>query len=567
MSFVIAVPEIVTGAATDLASLGSAIDAAHAAAATRTTGVMAAAGDEVSAAIAALFSRQGSAYQALGAQAAAFHAQLVQTLNAGAGAYAAAEASNAAPLQALEDGALGVINAPTELLLGRPLIGNGVNGITDAAGVGTPGGAGGLLWGRGGNGGNSTAEGVPGGAGGPAGLLGTGGTGGQGGWGAPGGAGGTGGFLLGNGGEGGVGGPSGIGGPGGRALLFGNGGPGGVGGEVAVGGAGGAGGLLVGNGGPGGTGGVLAAGGQGGPRGLVFGQAGPGGAYGGDASVELTMINGRPTVAVSVGNGPSVPALIDTGSTATLFPVQDVDLQSLGQATGSGVYKFGPPEQSTVDYYTTYTASLDFGNGIITKPMTVGVITSETYNGVPQTPSEIVLGVGSNTPSLPHFAVSPVQELPGALSQGVLINEPKLQVEFGPDPLTPFAAATGAPITNDLGVAVTPPGGPLGGMQSATGAFVDTGGNGGDLPQSMLPQSLSYLQPGQYLPQGTEIQVEVPSATLSGYQLVYEEIVPANSMLVTAGDFNTGNYVFTKLPVYLSYTPSGPGTMFFDTPA
>lgn len=218
-----------------------------------------------------------------------------------------------------------MINAPTELLLGRPLIGNGVNGITDAAGVGTPGEAGGLLWGRGGNGGNSTAEGVPGGAGG---------------------------FLLGNGGEGGVGGPSGIGGPGGRALLFGNGGPGGVGGEVAVGGAGGAGGLLVGNGGPGGTGGVLAAGGQGGPRGLVFGQAGPGGAYGGDASVELTMINGRPTVAVSVGNGPSVPALIDTGSTATLFPVQDVDLQSLGQATGSGVYKFGPPEQSTVDYYT-----------------------------------------------------------------------------------------------------------------------------------------------------------------------------------------------------------------------
>jgi len=50
MSFVIAVPATVEGAATDLANLGSPINAANAAAAAPTTGVLAAGADEVSAA-------------------------------------------------------------------------------------------------------------------------------------------------------------------------------------------------------------------------------------------------------------------------------------------------------------------------------------------------------------------------------------------------------------------------------------------------------------------------------------------------------------------------------------
>src|ERR1700730_1906366 len=143
---------------------------------------LAAADDEVSAAIAMVFSRYATGYQALSAQAAAFHAQLVQTLNAGAGAYAATEAANANPLQTLEQDVLGVINAPTNTLLGRPLIGHGADGTTTAHGIGTPGGPGGILIGSGGNGGDSIATGVPGGAGAPAGLIGRGGTGGMGGW-------------------------------------------------------------------------------------------------------------------------------------------------------------------------------------------------------------------------------------------------------------------------------------------------------------------------------------------------------------------------------------------------
>ncbi len=206
MSFVIAVPEALTMAASDLANIGSTINAANAAAALPTTGVVAAAADEVSAAVAALFGSYAQSYQAFGAQLSAFHAQFVQSLTNGARSYVVAEATSAAPLQDL----LGVVNAPAQALLGRPLIGNGANG---ADGTGAPGGPGGLLLGNGGNGG-SGAPGQPGGAGGDAGLIGNGGTGGKGGdglvgSGAAGGVGGRGGWLLGNGGTGGAGGAAG----------------------------------------------------------------------------------------------------------------------------------------------------------------------------------------------------------------------------------------------------------------------------------------------------------------------------------------------------------------------
>ncbi|WP_204079920.1 PE family protein [Mycobacterium riyadhense] len=66
MSFVIAAPELLGTAATELAGLDSTLSAANAAAAAQTTTVLAAAEDEVSAAIAALFAAHGQAYQAAG---------------------------------------------------------------------------------------------------------------------------------------------------------------------------------------------------------------------------------------------------------------------------------------------------------------------------------------------------------------------------------------------------------------------------------------------------------------------------------------------------------------------
>ena len=146
MSFLIAAPEFVSAAASDLAKIGSTIGAANAAAELPTTSVLAAGADEVSVSIAALFGAHAQAYQALSAQAAAFHSQFVQLMNGGAASYASTEAGNA------EQTMLHAVNAPTEALVGRPLIGNGANGAP-----GQNGGDGGILIGNGGNGGAGTA--------------------------------------------------------------------------------------------------------------------------------------------------------------------------------------------------------------------------------------------------------------------------------------------------------------------------------------------------------------------------------------------------------------------------
>jgi triacylglycerol lipase len=143
MSSVIAAPELIATAATDLRNIGSTLSAAHTAAATSTTAMVAAAEDEVSAAIAAVFSVHGQGFQAVGAHAAAFRAQFVQALTAGARSYVSAEAANVAaftanPAQTIGRDLLGPINAPTLALFGRPLIGNGASaatGITQAANI------------------------------------------------------------------------------------------------------------------------------------------------------------------------------------------------------------------------------------------------------------------------------------------------------------------------------------------------------------------------------------------------------------------------------------------------
>ncbi|CKN36887.1 Conserved protein of uncharacterised function%2C PE-PGRS family protein PE_PGRS19 (part1) [Mycobacterium tuberculosis] len=190
MSFVLVSPSQLMAAAADVAGIGSAISAANAAALAPTSVLAAAGADEVSAAVAALFSAHAGQYQQLGARAALFHEQFVQALTGAASAYASAEATN------VEQQVLGLINAPTQALLGRPLIGNGADGTA----ANPNGGAGGLLYGNGGNGFSQTTAGLTGGTGGSAGLIGNGGNGGAGGFGIPvgsGGAGGSRGVLFG----------------------------------------------------------------------------------------------------------------------------------------------------------------------------------------------------------------------------------------------------------------------------------------------------------------------------------------------------------------------------------
>ncbi|WP_081286494.1 PE family protein, partial [Mycobacterium asiaticum] len=135
MSFVFATPETITSVATDLAGIRQAISAATAAALAPTTQLQAAAADEISTAITAIFGAHGQTYQSLAAQASAFHQQFAAAVANAAGAYASAETASVDQL------ILSAINAPTQTLLGRPLIGDGANGAP-----GQPGGAGGLLY-------------------------------------------------------------------------------------------------------------------------------------------------------------------------------------------------------------------------------------------------------------------------------------------------------------------------------------------------------------------------------------------------------------------------------------
>jgi hypothetical protein len=221
MSFVFVGVEQLAAAAADVSSIEAALTRANAAAALPTTELFVAAGDEVSAAIVKLFGDYGRAYQRASAGLAQANIRFARLLSTAQTSYASTEAASVSALQTLTDDIARVVNAPTNALLGRPLIGDGANG---APGTGQAGGDGGILWGNGGMGG-SGAPGEAGGRGGNAGLIGNGGVGGTGGSGrGVGGTGGTGGWLAGNGGAGGTGGAGaltdGMGGSGGRALSL-----------------------------------------------------------------------------------------------------------------------------------------------------------------------------------------------------------------------------------------------------------------------------------------------------------------------------------------------------------
>ncbi|RUP06293.1 MAG: PE family protein [Mycobacterium sp.] len=588
MSLLSVLPDVVEASASQLAGVGAGLGDANAVAAASTTRVAAAAVDEVSAAIAALFSSHGQQYQALNAQAAAWHSQFVQTLTAASKGYAAAEAGSAATLQTLGQDLLDIINAPTNALLGRPLIGPGADGTTNAQGIGTPGGAGGILIGSGGNGGTSTAAGAAGGAGGPAGLIGTGGSGGAGGWGAVGGAGGTGGLLYGNGGWGGAGGPVGIGGAGGNAILWGSGGGGGTGGELAAGGAGGSGGVLVGTGGSGGTGGVLGAGGLGGKAGLL-GTAGAQGAAGGQPTVALTYTptNNYSTINLSVGGGPPIVTEVDTGSGGLIIPITELSaqtIQNFGPSIGSGSVNYGGTQ---INHYTVYKTPVDFGNGMLTQPTTLGVITAveEYTNGQwvpvaqsdwskPQYAISANMGVGVGG-AVDQRLGSPLLDLPGVLNQGFLMNEPAGQLQFGPNPLPPVTPVSGGWYSTALGVQIT-----YNGVTSAITpiiyqgegyAVIDSGGLGGNYPHYTLPSSLSQLTVGDNLPVGTTISVYASGTQTLLYTQTVTDTMKAlgNQPYVSAASdgANTGYYPFLQGPIYFSYSPAGLGTAIWDYPA
>lgn len=107
MSYVIATPEALAAAVTDIAGIGSSLSAANAAAAVPTTEILAAAADEISTAVASLFGAHALDYQSLSARVASFQTQFMDSLFAGAQRYAGAELLNGSLLRDVAERLLG----------------------------------------------------------------------------------------------------------------------------------------------------------------------------------------------------------------------------------------------------------------------------------------------------------------------------------------------------------------------------------------------------------------------------------------------------------------------------
>ncbi|WP_436405465.1 PecA family PE domain-processing aspartic protease [Mycobacterium asiaticum] len=487
-------PDWLSAATTDLQGIGSALNSASAAAAAPTTGLAAAAADEVSTAIATLFGEFGDEFQLVNAQVSAFHQQFVTALNAASGSYASAEAAAASVL----DPVLGVINAPTQFLLGRPLIGNGTPGTA----ANPNGGAGGILWGSGGDGFSPLTG--PGGNGGPAGLIGNGGRGGHGGAlpnGSP--------FPFDLGGRGGTGG-----------LLFGNPGVSGVGWD----------GKTV-------------------PMPTVAVT---------EPTVNLSL-NGHQTgpILVDTGSRGLVVQMQDVGGPLGLLRMGLPTGLNISGYSGGLTYLYAT-FPATVDFGNGLVTSPTGVNVVLlsipTSPFAINAYFTEFLKNPFTTPFDAyfatagvdgVLGVGPNAvgpgPSIPNAA------LPGTLNHGVLVDMPHQQLQFGPNTGTPaFTVPGGSPITT-LYVTAN------GGTPIAVPSIVDSGGVMGTMPSFVINGAGS-------LPPNTTFEVwDSPTKTHLLYS--FNTNGNYQPTVISSGLMNTGYLPFGQRPIYIDYTVPGGSTI------
>jgi hypothetical protein len=203
-----------------------------------------------------------------------------------------------------------------------------------------------------------------------------------------------------------------------------------------------------------------------------------------------------------------------------------------------------------LDYlYVTYNAPVNFGGGLVTSrtpvdlelfawPTTLQSLQNYGFsfqNFFASDGAVGVLGVGPNAggpgPSIP------TQALPGALGQGVLINEDTTSpyLQFGGPPTnvgTPIAVLNGSPITN-LNVNVN------GTNHTGVPSIVDSGGVDGTILSSL------NATPGEL------ITVTDPTTGHTLYSFTYNgDYFPTP---ISGGLMNTGNLIYQQHPVYISY--------------
>ena len=405
----------------------------------------------------------------------------------------------------------------------------GDGGAGGAGGDGGSGGRGGILanGGAGGNAGNGAAGGTAGG-GGSAEFVGTGVYGGDGGAGGAGGNAGT----AGSGGAG--------GGFGGIAGSAGSGAVGGDGGDGGVGGSGG----TVGSPGVNGTGGT-------GGTGATGGIAGTPAAENRTVAIQTFIQSGRypyPIVNVSINGGPARPVLLDSGSSGLVIAYTPSGL-------GSPVYSGGPFVYggSGNMYYDAYDTTVSFGDGIVTAPTAVAVLTSGSipnfqayWAGIP---IDGVWGTGSNN-AFPGTSIV-YTALPGTLNQGLLIDGTNDELVFGPN-TQPGVQVAGVPLATLL---VQINNGP---KVSVPNSYIDSGYNNGYIGTSIYSGGTT---PSGTVPAGTRITVYDSDETV----LYSYTTTATNGPLVLSGlVFNTGWIPYTLAPIYNGASPNGLGTSDFS---
>ncbi len=288
-----------------------------------------------------------------------------------------------------------------------------------------------------------------------------------------------------------------------------------------------------------------------------------------NAFVPLQMNNTtQPQVNISVDGGPSIPVLVDTGSVGLLIPWWDLGFNGLTLPIGFGEESYGGGDNYGfhVFYAVMPSSTVDFGNDIftgtdiVTKPTSIDVelfAWPTSLNSHLGGTAEGILGIGPNAngpgPS------SPTTALPGDLGQGVFIDQALVTnstgsegvLGFGPDPLRGGVPVVGVPYPESkLEVSIN--NGPL---QPVTGEF-DSGGVYGTLPASIL----GYTPDSGVVPAGTLISVYTQDGDLLYWYLTNAQNGPT---VTTSNTMITGYVPFQLQPVYISYNPSGIGTVTF----
>ncbi|MCV7176689.1 PecA family PE domain-processing aspartic protease [Mycolicibacterium sphagni] len=267
----------------------------------------------------------------------------------------------------------------------------------------------------------------------------------------------------------------------------------------------------------------------------------------------------EPIVYISINGGPSTPVLVDTGSSGLVVTSASVgDAAPLGPATGTGTSGYS----GGLSYgYTTYTTTVDFGNGIVSGPTSVNIVDPADAAAALAFFHQLggasgVLGIGANSAGPGPSLVT--TSLPGDLSQGVFLYQSLFLgiagvMVFGPNPLPTRTSVSGSPDAY-LQVKIN------NGSAQNVGAIIDSGGVYGTILSSMIGYQSS-------VPVGTQISVYTSDGVLLYSYIVTSQNAPT---VISSGLINTGYAPYQHGPVYIDYTysdnttPYGQGSTNFD---